>query len=90
MPEESPAEPERRVALASGEDWLVLLSERGVLHAPALEWFASVSDRTAASAFITDEESRTRKYGRVRHSAPEFRQLIDYDTLLDMNAQAKL
>lgn len=86
---ESPAEAERRVALSSGGDWLVLLSERGVLHARALEWFASVSDRTAAGAFITDEEIRTGKCGCVRHSSPEFRQLVDYDTLLEMNTSGE-
>jgi GT2 family glycosyltransferase/tetratricopeptide (TPR) repeat protein len=85
MERESSAEAERRIALSSGVDWILLLAERALLHPRAIEWFASLAGHSAATAFITDEETGTRERGRVRRSCPEFRQVVDYDTLLEMN-----
>jgi GT2 family glycosyltransferase/tetratricopeptide (TPR) repeat protein len=82
---ENPAEAERRIALSSGMDWIVLLSERALLHPRAIEWFASLAGQSAATAFITDEETGIRERGSVRRSSAEFRQVVDYDTLLEMN-----
>ena len=85
MSEETSAEAERRIALASGVDWIILLAQRALLHPRAIEWFASLAGRYAATAFITDEETCTREHGGVRRSSPQFRQAVDYDTLLEMN-----
>jgi tetratricopeptide (TPR) repeat protein/GT2 family glycosyltransferase len=85
LPDESLAEAERRIALSVGVDWIVLLSERGLLHPRALEWFGSVAGHTEAVAFITDEETRIDNSGFARLSSPEFRQTVDYHTLLEMN-----
>jgi GT2 family glycosyltransferase/tetratricopeptide (TPR) repeat protein len=82
---ESSAEAERRIALSSGADWILLLAERALLHPHAIGWFASLAGQSAATAFITDEETGTREHGHVRRSCPEFRQVVDYDTLLEMN-----
>jgi tetratricopeptide (TPR) repeat protein/GT2 family glycosyltransferase len=85
MSEETPAEAERRVALSSGVDWIVLLGQRALLHPRAIEWFASVVGQGAATAFISDEEIGVRERGGVRRSSPQLRQAVDYDTLLEMN-----
>jgi GT2 family glycosyltransferase/tetratricopeptide (TPR) repeat protein len=76
---------ERRSALACGSVWLLLLAQRALLHPSALAWFCAAAERGAASAFVTDEEVVTRTDGRARYSAPQFRQVVDYDTLLEMN-----
>src|SRR5262249_48792128 len=76
---------ERRAALASAEDWILLLAERALLHPTAIAWFAAAADKTGASAFVTDEEIVTRDRGFLRYSSPEFRQVVDYDTLLEAN-----
>jgi tetratricopeptide (TPR) repeat protein/GT2 family glycosyltransferase len=85
MSEETPAETERRIALSSSVDWIILLAQRALLHPRAIEWFASLVGQGAATAFITDEETGIRKRGYVRRSSPQFRQVVDYDTLLEMN-----
>jgi O-antigen biosynthesis protein len=85
MSGETPAEVERRIALSSGVDWIILLAQRALLHPRAIEWFASVAGQGAATAFITDEETGTHEHGCVRRSSPQFRQAVDYDTLLEMN-----
>ena len=85
MERESSAEAERRIALSSRGDWILLLAERALLHPDAIGWFASLAGQSAATAFITDEETGTREHGHVRRSCPEFRQVVDYDTLLEMN-----
>ena len=82
---ESAAEAERRVALSCAADWIVLLSARALLHRSALAWFAAVAGLGAAVAYVTDEETGTRERHLVRRSSPEFRQAVDYDTLLEMN-----
>jgi hypothetical protein len=79
------AEAERRIALSCGVDWIVLLAERALLHPRAIEWFDSLAGQSPAAAFITDEETGTRERGGVRHSCPEFRQIVDYETLFEMN-----
>jgi GT2 family glycosyltransferase len=84
-PGESFAEAERRIALSLDAEWIVLLSKGGVLHPRALEWFASAAGHTEAVAFITDEETGTHKSGVAGRSSPEFRQVVDYYTLLEMN-----
>ena len=85
MSEETPAETERRIALSCGVDWIVLLGQRALLHPRAIEWFASLVGQGAATAFITDEETGIRERGGIRRSSPQFRQVVDYDTLLEMN-----
>jgi GT2 family glycosyltransferase/tetratricopeptide (TPR) repeat protein len=79
------AEAERRVAVADGTDWILLLGERALLHPKALAWFAAAAERAEASAFVTDEEAALREHGRLHYSSPEFRQVVDYDTLLETN-----
>lgn len=76
---------ERGAAIASHADWILLLAERALLHPNALAWFAAAAERAAASAFVTDEETVTRVRGHLRYSAPEFRQVVDYETLLETN-----
>ena len=82
---EGAAAAERRVAIASPADWIVLLAETALLHSKALAWFAAAAERAAANAFVTDEETVTRDRGHARYSAPEFRQVVDYETLLETN-----
>jgi tetratricopeptide (TPR) repeat protein/GT2 family glycosyltransferase len=76
---------ERRVALACESTWLLLLTAGALLHPSALAWFCAAAERGTASAFVADEEVVTRTHGRARYSAPQFRQVVDYDTLLEMN-----
>jgi GT2 family glycosyltransferase len=85
MRQESTAAAERRVAVSTTADWIVLLSERALLHPRAIAWFASAVGRGSAIAFVTDEETCVREPGGVRRSSPELRQVVDYDTLLEMN-----
>ena len=79
------AETERGAAISSRADWILLLAERALLHPMALAWFAAAAERAAAAAFVTDEEMVTRDRSHLRYSAPEFRQVVDYDTLLETN-----
>ena len=76
---------ERRAAIASRADWILLLAERALLHPRALAWFAAAAEHAAAAAFVTDEETVIRGRGLLRYSSPEFRQVVDYDTLLETN-----
>ncbi len=85
MSGETAAEAERRIALSSGVDWLVLLSSGALLHPRAIEWFASLAGQNTSTAFITDEETVTCGGGGVRRTSPQFRQVVDYYTLLEMN-----
>jgi O-antigen biosynthesis protein len=85
MSGETPPEAERRIALSSAVDWIILLAPGALLHPHAIEWFASVAGQAPATAFITDEETGAREHGCVRRSSPQFRQAVDYDTLLEMN-----
>ena len=85
MAGETSPEAERRIALSSRADWIILLSQGALLHARAIEWFASLAGQRTATAFITDEETGTRDHACVRRSSPRFRQAVDYDTLLEMN-----
>jgi GT2 family glycosyltransferase/tetratricopeptide (TPR) repeat protein len=82
---ENPAQAEKRVALSSGADWILFLPERALLHRRAIEWFASVVGHGAAKAFIVDEETMIRERGSNRRTNPKLRQVVDYDTLLEMN-----
>jgi GT2 family glycosyltransferase/tetratricopeptide (TPR) repeat protein len=84
-PDENTARAEQRIALSTGADWILLLAERALLHPRAIEWFASVVETGTATAFVADEEIGTRERGWVRRSSPELRQVVDYDTLLEMN-----
>jgi tetratricopeptide (TPR) repeat protein len=86
---EGDAVAERRVALACESTWLLLLTEGALLHSSAVGWFCAAAGRSVASAFVADEEVVTRTSGRARHSAPQFRQVVDYDTLLEMNPLGK-
>jgi GT2 family glycosyltransferase len=79
------AEAERRAALHTEGDWLVFLTRGALLHAKTLGWFAAASGVGTAAAFVTDEERIIRHDGKVERSAPEFRQVVDYDTLLEAN-----
>lgn len=80
---------ERRIALALAADWIVLPARGALLHCRALAWFAAavaigVGDG-AALAFVTDEEQVSEEGGAPRRSAPQLRQAVDYDTLLETN-----
>jgi len=85
LPDENAAQAEQRIALSTQADWILLLADRALLHPRAIEWFASVVESGTATAFVTDEETGTRERGSVRRSSPELRQVVDYDTLLEMN-----
>jgi O-antigen biosynthesis protein len=85
LPNESAAQAEQRTALSTQADWILLLAERALLHPRAIEWFASVIGSGTATAFVADEETGKRERGSVRRSSPELRQVVDYDTLLEMN-----
>jgi tetratricopeptide (TPR) repeat protein/GT2 family glycosyltransferase len=80
---------ERRTALALPADWIVLSATGALFHRHALGWFAAVVDQRvghgAALAFITDEEQVSEDGGTPRRSAPQLRQAVDYDTLLEAN-----
>jgi len=85
-PEGAPASiAEQRIAAALSTDWIVLLSPGALLHSDALAWFAAVVGCGVAKAFVTDEERLTEAGGTVRRSAPQLRQVVDYDTLLEAN-----
>jgi len=79
------AKVERDVAIASDSDWILMMAEGALLHPKALAWFSAAAEQAAASAFVTDEERVTREHGCIRYSSPEFRQVVDYDTLLQTN-----
>jgi len=83
--EEAITHAERRVALSSNSDWIVLLAERALLHPYALEWFAAANGKGSAKAFVGDEETGMHEPGSIRRSHPVLRQVVDYDTLLEMN-----
>jgi len=83
--QETVAQAEQRIAVSLNADWIVLLSERALLHPRAIEWFASAAGRGKAAAFVADEETCMRELAGVRRSSPELRQVVDYDTLLEMN-----
>jgi O-antigen biosynthesis protein len=85
MSGETPPESERRIALSSAVDWIILLARGALLHPHAIEWFASVAGQALATAFISDEETGAREHPFVRRFSPQFRQAVDYDTLLEMN-----
>ena len=85
LPAENTAQAEQRIALSTEADWMLLLAKAALLHHRALEWFASVAEIGTATAFVADEETGTRERGSVRRSSPELRQVVDYDTLLEMN-----
>src|SRR6266851_1581162 len=76
---------ERRIAAALSTDWIVLLSRGALLHAHALAWFAAIAGHSAAKAFVTDGESVSQEGGATRRSAPQLRQVVDYDMLLEAN-----
>jgi len=76
---------ECRIALSLDADWLVFLPEGALLHRRALEWFASVATRGAATAYITDAETIASEDEIIRRSVPVLRQVVDYDTLLEAN-----
>ena len=76
---------ERRAAGACGADWLLLLGHRALLDPRALAWFCAAAEHGSASAYVCDEEVATRGGHRTRFSGPQFRQVVDYDTLLETN-----
>jgi len=76
---------ERRIVSASSTDWIVLLPKGTLLHSHALAWFAAVVGHGVAKAFVTDEETVSEDGGTPRRSAPQLRQVVDYDTLLEAN-----
>ena len=84
-PQEEPAQAERRIALSSDADWILLLADKALLHRRAIEWFSAVVGLGNSTAFVTDEETGIYERGSVRRSSPELRQVVDYDTLLEMN-----
>ena len=82
---EAPCAVERDVALALAADWIVFPARGALFHRHALAWFAASVDNRAAIAFITDEEAVSEEGGLARRSAPQLRQVVDYDTLLEAN-----
>jgi GT2 family glycosyltransferase/tetratricopeptide (TPR) repeat protein len=76
---------ECRAALSLDADWLVLLAEGALLHHRALEWFAAVASRAAATAYVTDAETVSSEGEPTRRSSPVLRQVVDFDTLLQAN-----
>ena len=84
-PNETSAQAEQRIALSARADWIVLLAERALLHPRAIEWFASAVDYGVATAFVADQETGMHESGLLRRTSPELRQVVDYDSLLEMN-----
>lgn len=78
---------ERRRAATSDAEWLLLLAPGARLHSGALAWYSAAAERNpAADAFIADEEVvSSAGNGSEQRSAPELRQVVDYDTLLERN-----
>lgn len=83
--DDNPATAEWKAASSSMTDWLVLLAPGAVLHPRALEWFAAASEHVPAAAFVSDEETDTGSFTAPGHLSPEFRQVVDHDTLLEAN-----
>jgi hypothetical protein len=59
-------------AIASDADWILLLAEKALLHPKALAWFAAAGERTAANAFVTDEETVSQNRGHIAIRHPSF------------------
>jgi len=76
---------ERRIALSLSADWLVLLASGARLHRHALAWFGATIGQGTAVAFVTDEEAAAGPDGTAGRLIPQFRQAVDYDTLLEAN-----
>src|SRR5216683_4617134 len=72
---------ERRIVAGSSTDWIVLLPKGALLHSHALAWFVAVVGHGVAKAFVIDEETVSEEGG----TAPQLRQVVDYDTLLEAN-----
>ena len=85
-PGETPESAEHRVALELGVDWLLLPAKGARLHRHALAWYAAAIEPGGATAFINDaEQAIIGADGRPERLLPQFRQVIDYDTLLEAN-----
>jgi O-antigen biosynthesis protein len=84
-PDETADTAERRVALNLAANWLVLPAPGARLDRHALGWCAAVAGEGAAIAFVTDADELTGGDGRARRLVPQFRQAVDYDTLLEAN-----
>jgi hypothetical protein len=56
------------------------------LHRHALAWYAAAIGLRDATAFVSDsEEAIIGADGRLERLTPQFRQVVDYDTLLEAN-----
>src|SRR6185312_931443 len=77
---------EHRVALDLAVDWLLLPAKGARLHRHALAWYAAAIELGGATAFVTDsEQAIIGPDGRRERLLPQFRQVVDYDTLLEVN-----
>ena len=65
--------------------WLLLLGQGAVLHPLALAWFGAAASLSSARAFVADEERCQPGRAGPERLAPLFRQVLDYDTLLEAN-----
>src|SRR6202035_5399040 len=81
-PGEDLAAAEYQAALSLEADWLVLMAEGALLHRRALEWFAAVATRAAATAYVTDAETVASEGELTRRSSPVLRQVVVFDTLM--------
>ena len=80
-----PWEAEWRAARTVADGWLVLLGRGAVLEPQALGWFAAASRLAPARAFVADQDQCRREDEWAIRFAPIFRQVVDYDTLLEAN-----
>jgi GT2 family glycosyltransferase/tetratricopeptide (TPR) repeat protein len=77
---------EHRTALDLSVEWLVLPGKRDRLHRQALAWYAAAIGLCGAAAYVGDSEKMIiGADGRPERLAPQFRQVVDYDTLLETN-----
>jgi tetratricopeptide (TPR) repeat protein/GT2 family glycosyltransferase len=77
---------EHRAALELSVDWLVLPGKDARLHRHALAWYAAAIGLHDTGAFVSDsEEAIIGADGSPERLAPQFRQVVDYDTLLEVN-----
>lgn len=65
--------------------WLLLLAQGAVPHREAIAWAAGLPALGGADAYVFDEERGRLQEGRLVSTAPVFRAVVDYDTLLEAN-----
>ena len=72
-------------ARSAGFWWILLLAKGALLDVHAVAWLAQSIQWSGADAYICDEESSELVHGKLRRSRPVLRQVVDRDTLNEVN-----